>query len=216
MAALAEAPLEAADLALDAVAGADERWTAYRDVRDRIREIAAHPDWRDHPLTLELLDAVFELEARLEADPRGEDPEWRVREAVDRLRDLLATIEREVEHGHLDDPAVAARYVLATLAGVDRATVASVLGVDARTLRTWQREVPRQMRRDNQARVVLVAQLVYELTRSMGPGAIGRWFAREQPRLGGRSPQALIAADPGRAQEVLRPLARGLRGQLAA
>jgi hypothetical protein len=216
LAALAEAPLHAADAALDAFAAGAEREGAYREVRDRIREIAARPDWRDHPLTLELLDAVFELEARVEADPLGEDPEWRVREAIDRLRDLLGTIEREVEHGHLDDPAVAARYVLDTLADVDRSTVAAVLGVDARTLRTWQHTVPRQMRRDNQARVVLVAQLVYELTRSMGPGAIGRWFTREQPRLGGRSPRALIAADPGRAQEVLRPLARGLRGQLAA
>lgn len=216
MAALAEAPVEAVDLALDAVAGAEERRAAYREVRDRIREIAAHPDWRHHPLTLELLDAVFELEARLEADPTGEDADWRVMEAVDRLRDLLATIEREVEHGHLDDPTAAARFVLDALAGVDRGVVARLLGVDARTLRTWQRALPRQMRRDNQARVVLVAQLVYELRRSMHPAGIARWFEREHPQLGGRSPLALIAEDPAEAEAVLRPFARGVRGQLAA
>jgi hypothetical protein len=48
----------------------------------------------------------------------------------------------------------------------------------------------------------------------MTPRGVVMWFKRGRPQLEGRTPLELIEADADTAAESLRPLARGVRGQL--
>jgi transcriptional regulator with XRE-family HTH domain len=192
-----------------------ERWKAYKELRSIVRKMAAEQAWRENPIAQELLDQTFELEERLEQDPTGTDPDWRVKEVVDHIGDLVATLAREVDHGLLDEPAIAAQFALDALKGIDQEELADLFDVDARTIRTWKSGQTKTIRK-NPERVTLIAQLIYDLRRAMTPRGIVMWFRRDRPQLGGRSPLELIEEDIGTAEESLRSLARGVRGQLAS
>lgn len=191
----------------------DSRMDGYRRARDAIRKFANSPEWRDHPVVLDLLDRTFELEIAIERDPTGEDPSWRLREIRDEIVDILATLRRELEHREIDDTAGAVGFLFLELAGVRQADLGELLGVDPRTLRSWRARRPIAVKR-NPARVVLVAQLVYDLRHSMTPQGILQWFKRSRPQLDNRAPLEILELDVAEASETLRSLARGARGQL--
>ena len=191
------------------------RWERYRQLRSAIRRLAGDAGWQDNELARELLDQTFELQERLEQDPDGTDPGWKVREIADQIADLLLAIQREAEHTALDDAPTAARYVIDQLAGIDQEELAGLFGVDARTVRDWKSDKTKTIRK-NPERVTLIAQLVYDLHRAMTPRGVVRWFKRDRPQLEGRPPLDLIDDDVDAAAEELRPLARGVRGQLGS
>jgi hypothetical protein len=190
-----------------------QRRQTYAQVRDALRHFAHDERWRDHPLTVDLFTALIDLETAIEADETGADAHWSVRDARGALMDVLTLILHEVDHSELDDAAIAAHRLAGWLADVPDEEVGELVGVEGRTVRAWRQRQPRDVRADND-RVVLVAQLVYELRRSRVPAGVMRWFVRPRPQLGDRAPKELLA-EPGENADVLRDLARGGRGQLA-
>jgi hypothetical protein len=190
------------------------RRAAYGELRGLLRWIVTDPEWRHHVLSVDLLSGLLDLERAIELDETGEDPDWRIRAARDALLDVLDTMEREIAHGELDRAPLAAHELAVWLAPAGDQAIATLAGVDKRTVRAWRTRAPREVRGDAE-RVVLVAQIVFELRRSLTPGAIVRWFARPRPQLRGASPQEQLS-DVERHGDVLRSLARGARGQLAA
>ncbi len=192
-----------------------ERWKAYKSWRMIVRRMVAEPEWSDNPVAQELLDQTLELEERLEQDESGMDPEWRVKEIVDHIGDLVSTLAREVDHDRLDQAPTAAQFALQALAGIDQAELAELFGVDVRTIRAWKAGKAKTIRK-NPERVTLIAQLIYDLRRAMTPRGIVMWFKRSRQQLAGRSPLELIDENTDTAEEMLRPLARGVRGQLAS
>jgi hypothetical protein len=192
----------------------EARWTAYRDFRASVRRIAGAPEWRDNPVAQELLDQTLELEERIEQDAAGTDPQWRIREVADHISDLISTLLRELDHNALDDPPIAARFVVDELSGIDQAELGRLLAVDPRTIREWKASRPKTIRK-NPDRITLIAQLVYDLRSGMTSRGIINWFGRSRPQLNGESPLDVLAHDDiGLAAGLLRPLARGARGQL--
>ena len=187
---------------------------AYRRAREAIREFAGVPEWRDNPVVRELLDLALELATRVEADPTGEDFGWNVRETSDEIVEVIDALRREIEHRELDDPTAAAGFVIRELDALNQSEVAGLLAVDPRTVRAWKASLPKEIRKSPE-RVVLVAQIIYDLRNSMTPHGMILWFKRPRPQLKGRTPIQLLDRDPIRAADPLRDLARGARGQLA-
>jgi hypothetical protein len=161
-----------------------------------------------------LLVLLFDLQETLEGDAVGADPEWQARRALLRMRDVLDTMRRRLGHERLDDPGEAARFVASALDGVERESVAELLGVGERSVRNWQQGAVAQIRK-NPDRVVLVAQLVETLLGSWTPRGVVAWFHTPRAQLGGKAPLSLIERDAQASAVPLRELARSERGQLA-
>jgi hypothetical protein len=197
------------------VSDALERRLAYRaafftDLRRAVRNLAASPAWRKHDLTTELLLLMERLRDEMEADPDGSDPEWRVREVLQRALVVLRAMDRQLEHNELDRPEQAAQFVAQALADVEVAQVAKLLGTSPRMVVNYRNGEVGTLRK-NQARVTLVAQLVNELLGSMTERGALLWF--DARLLDGRTPRELIDEDPVTHREALMRLARGGRMQ---
>jgi hypothetical protein len=193
----------------------EARWDAYRTFRSTVRKLTSHDEYENNPLFRELLDQTLELEERLEQDPDARDERWRVKEVVDHIGDLLDTMLGEVQRNVLDQPIHAARFVIGALEEADQEDVAEIVGVSVRTLRAWKTGQVSSVRK-NRERPVIVAQVVYDLQRSMTPRGVVMWFKRSRPQLDGRTPLEILDKDLASAAETLRSLARGVHGQLAA
>lgn len=193
----------------------EARWDAYRRFRGIVRKLTSHEEYENNPLFRELLDQTLELQERLEEDRDARDETWRVKEVVDQMRDLLDTMLREVDRNVLDEPIHAARFVISALGRAEQEDVAEMLGVNVRTLRAWKTGQASSVRK-NPERVMIVAQVVFDLQRSMTPRGVVMWFKRGRAQLGGRTPLEVLENDLATAAETLRSLARGVRGQLAA
>ena len=182
-------------------------------IRDGITGLAANDDWNDDAVARRLLVRLFLLEQAVREDD-GSDAEWRVREHVTVLADLLKLMQRRLEHADLDRPTEAAKFVAATLGDVDDREIATLLGVDPKTVANWRGGKVAAVRK-NPDLVVLVAQLLYELRSSWTSRGLLMWFYSEHPQLG-RPPLDLMREDLGRYSETLRSLARAERGQLGS
>lgn len=183
----------------------------FEAVRAAVLSIARSPAWRTHDLTTELLLLVERLRDELGADTEGTDPEWRVREVLQRMLVVLQAMVRQLEHNELDRPEQAVRYVAQTLADVEVGQVASLLDITPRMVTSYRKgEVARV--RKNPARVTLIAQLIYELRSSMSTRGMLLWF--DARMVGDRTPRELIDEDPATYREPLLKLARGGRGQV--
>jgi hypothetical protein len=182
-------------------------------IRDGITGLAANDDWGDDAVARRLLVRLFLLEQAVREDD-GSDAEWRVREHVTVLADLLKLMQRRLEHADLDRPTEAAKFVAATLSDVDDREIAALLGVDPKTITNWRGGKVGAVRK-NPDLVVLVAQLLYELRSSWTSRGLLMWFSSEHPQLG-RPPLELINEDPARYGATLRSLARAERGQLGS
>ncbi len=189
------------------------RQRQFAELRDEILRLAKSPVWRAHDLARELLLTLEDLRAAIESDPDGEDPEWREREALMRMRVVVQAMVRQLDHEAIDSPPVAAKLVAETLATVEPAAVARLLGATVKSLENWRQGRVEQIKR-NPGRVTLVGQLVYELRNSMTPRGILFWFDRPREQFGGATPRELLDADVADAAGKLLPLARGGRGQL--
>ena len=216
--------LEAPGVDLDGKAGEIEREIAraverpeaerLRGLRDDALALAGDWRWADDGLARRLLVLLFDLQEALERDPTGTDPGWHARRALLRMRDVLDTMRRRLGHERLDDPGEAARYVVSALEGVERESIAELLGVGERSVRNWQLGAVTQIRK-NPDRVVLVAQLVEALLGSWTPRGVVAWFHTPRAQLGGKPPLSLLERDAQASAVPLRELARSERGQLA-
>jgi hypothetical protein len=182
-------------------------------VREEITTLAGNDDWGDDAVARKLLLRLFLLEQAVSADD-GHDGEWRVREHATVMVDLLKLMQRRIEHADLDKPTEAAKFVAETLSDLDDREIAPLLGVDPKTVSNWRQGKVAAVRK-NPDRVVLVAQLLYELRSSWTSRGLLMWFSSEHPALG-RPPIELMGEDLGRHAETLRSLARAERGQLGA
>jgi hypothetical protein len=196
---------------------AEERAAASRQeffslLRGAVVSLASSPAWRAHDLTTELLLLVERLRDDLEADPTATDPEWRVRETLQRMLVVLRAMVRQLEHNELDRPEEAASFVAQALSDVEVGQVAALLDTSNRMVTNYRRGEVGQIRK-NPARVTLVGQLVYELLGSMTPRGALLWFDARLPQLGDRTPRELVDEDPATHRAALMSLARGGRAQ---
>ena len=190
-----------------------ERVRAFHRLRDSVLATSTRPGLSESLVTLELLRETMELGRLVDANPHGPDTDWTLREQSDRIRDVLDVMRRGFDHALLDDPAAAARFVLETLYDTRHKDIARLVGVDERTIRTWVKTPPQQIRK-NGTRITLVAQLLYDLRGMYTPRGVVRWFERPRHELDEQCPLDLLDDDPIAAIEPLRTLARGARGQL--
>jgi hypothetical protein len=191
----------------------ERRQRQFEELRDDVVQLAKSPQWRAHDLARELLLTLEDLRAAIEADPDALDPEWREREAMMRMRVVTQAMVRQLDHGAIDNPAVAAKLVAETLADVELGEVARLLGATTKSVDNWRRGRVEQIKR-NPSRIALIGALVYELRASMTPRGILLWFDAPREQFGGRTPRELLDADVADAAGKLLPLARGGRGQL--
>jgi hypothetical protein len=213
-------PPEAEDGVTDTVASSEQtelvRAAAegfFEELRAAVMSIARSPAWRAHGLTTELLLLMDQLRDLVEEDPEGNDPEWRQREALQRMLVVLQTMVRQLMHEAIDRPEQAARFVAEALADVEVSEVAGLLDITPRMVGNYRTGEVKQVRK-NPNRITLIGQLVYELINSMTPRGVLLWFDAPMPGLNERTPRELIDDDPAAHRPALMALARGGRAQL--
>jgi hypothetical protein len=188
-----------------------ERW--FERVRGEALTLARDPAWSDHALKVELLLTLEDLRAEIGLDRDALDEEWKVRYAMKLMHVVTQAMLRQLDHAAIDDPAVAARFVVDELRNVAVGEVARLLGATTKSVRNWREGRVEQIKR-NPDRITLIGQLVYELRNSMMGHGVLFWFDRSREQFGGRTPRELIDADVTDAAKKLLPLARGGRVQL--
>lgn len=132
--------------------------------------------------------AVDELVTAAVGDRGLRDPAWRIREAVDALRDLVAGEVRPRSLEGVD--ARAAHDVLVEELNAD-------LLAQIRTIAAASSSDP----------TALVAGIVIELRRSMSRRGVDLWWREPRPDLDGRSPIDLLRDDHDLAAATLPPMA---------
>jgi hypothetical protein len=153
------------------------------------------------------------LRRAIEVAPDGEDPGGGIELAALSIGDVARRVRRRLEHDALDEPRVAADFVLAALPSAGAGELGRLLGVSTKTIGAWRAGRPVTRNAD---RVVLTAQVLTHLRASMSPRGMLLWFDAPRAQLDGRTPLELLDRDgPAAAREPLTALARGLRGQLA-
>lgn len=184
----------------------------FEQMRAATRNLASSPAWRAHDLTTELLLLVERLRDELAADADATDPQWRVREVLQRMLVVLRAMVRQLMHNAIDQPVQAARFVAETLADVEVVEVGRLLDTTPRMVGNYRKGEVAQIRK-NPARVTLVGQLVYELRGSMTSRGVLLWFDARTPELGDRTPRELLDEDPATHRPALISFARGGRAQ---
>lgn len=131
-----------------------------------------------------------------------------------RVLDLVQLTRRDVERRNLDNPRAAARFILARLPAGDDTALERVLSVPASTVKAWaaSTETPRGRER---ARLLAVAQVIYDLWHSVTPEGLAMWFTKPFDEFNGRAPVELLDAAAEADIEALRSFARSSRGQVA-
>ncbi|MBV9311739.1 MAG: hypothetical protein JOZ73_12975 [Solirubrobacterales bacterium] len=211
-------PVAAPEQAQTSIAGIQESQKSdpirshFEEVRRAAISLSRSPAWRSHDLTTELLLLVEQLRDTVEADQSGNDPEWRIREVLQRIIVVLRSMVRRLEHDEIDRPEQAAHFVAQKLADVQASEVAELLDTSVRMVNNYRQGVG-QIRK-NPNRVTLIGQLVYELVNSMTHRGVVLWFDARTPALRDRSPRELIDEDPVAHRAVLINFARGGRAQL--
>jgi hypothetical protein len=191
-----------------------ERKAAYERFRAAFLELVADPFWSKHGANgAELRRGVDRLGALLVGDPQLRDPDWKIREALDEIDDLFATMYRRIERVALDNPSTAARFLSRVLERLAPDEFARIAG--ARPEELVRRADSTAAPSSDRPREVVVAQLVYDLRGSMSASGIAYWFNDARLELHNGRPLDLLAEDLRAAEPVLRSLARAGRGQLA-
>src|SRR4051794_26805927 len=90
------------------------RHASFEAIRAASLNLASSPAWRAHDLTTEMLLLVERLRDEHDADADATDPEWRVREVLQRMLAVLRAMVRQLMHNAIDDPVQAARFTAET------------------------------------------------------------------------------------------------------
>lgn len=158
------------------------------EIRDHLLrgiETLSRPDFEER-----LLDSVDALLLSLEA-----------------VRHILRDAAEDERGAAIATPAEAVALIDGWLPGLDRASLARLLGVDPRTLQRWQAGDGGRLR----PRVRLVAQLISLLRATWTAEGVVAWFARPRRDLGGAAPLALLD-DPASYDDLRDAARRGRAG----
>lgn len=157
------------------------------------------------------LDVMRWVAARAAEAGIGESAAASLRSRTRLTSSYVASVLRELEHALEGSPAPAFEWPAAVeLFGADR--LADLVGVSVASLRRYaadQRPTPDVVA----ARLHLLARIVAELRGAYSEVGVRRWFERTRSRLGGRSPDAILAGDwdpDGADAERVLALARSL------
>jgi hypothetical protein len=192
----------------------DRRAAWYGMVEEAVLDLSSSlPEGTEDYDARKLLEFLFGLRRAIAADPKATDKRGEVELATMMISDILRRIVRRLEHSEFDDPRAAADYVFTTLRNVGVTDLSRLLGVTTKTVNAWKagRPVTR-----NAERVVVVAQLLTHLRSSMTPVGLVMWFDAPRHQLDRATPLQLLDENAANASEMLMPLARGARGQLAS
>lgn len=188
----------------------------YRSIEDGVLDITnLLPAGTEDYETRKLFEFLTELRRAIEADPGITDETGHVALACAKMLDVLARIERALEHTALEDPQQAAKYLFKCLETLSAPELAELLDVSTKTVGAWKRGGPIRM---HPRRVQLVAQLCTYLRPATTPIGILMWFRNPADVLGGKTPLALLRSGepaPGAWRQLVE-FARGARGQLAS
>lgn len=186
----------------------------YEGYHETVEAVLADPYWCHTAFAHELEQRSAELRELIAADVALDDPEWKIYEATEGIKDLFQIMLRRLEREVLDDGNKAVRFVIQELHGVAIDEACELLRID-------EDQAARMERDDNEypwedRRASLIAQLVYDLRHSASSRGIVDWFDLHRDELQGRSPIEVIdALGPAGAGATLRELARASRGQVA-
>ena len=166
----------------------EERRRSFCQLADAVEAFAANELWRAHPLAAEMREHAQRLQLECANEHvRALDVEW-----LAHLRHLMPMVRRELAHQLVLDPAEAVVYLLAQLRGADTDQLRSILGASPRALRAWL-DQGRRPRGLDPERLVLVAQLVADLSRSLDRDSIIEWFFAAHDQLDGAAPISQLA-----------------------
>jgi hypothetical protein len=193
---------------------AERRWTWYQELEDAVLDLSnALPEGTEDYDARKMFEFLVGVRRAITADPSGTDEAGEIELQTLKLRDVVRRIGRRLEHNELDDPNVAARSVFTMLKGAGVGDLSRLLGVSTKTVNTWKAGGPVTRKT---SRVVVLAQVLTYLRASMTPAGLVMWFDAPRAQLGERTPLQVLDADgAAAARELLVPLARGARGQLA-
>lgn len=188
---------------------AQDSWDWYHALEDAVLDLShALPEGPEDYDARKLFEFLVGLRRAVASDSEAD-----VELAALKMGDVVRRITRRLEHDELDDPRVAAGSIFATLRNVGVGDLSRLLGVSTKTVNAWKagRPVTRKVER-----VIVLAHLLTYLRASMTPAGLVMWFDAPRHQLGERTPLELLDANEAAAREVLVPLARGARGQLAS
>jgi hypothetical protein len=189
-------------------------WTAFGEFERVVLALVKSSPWDRDGLAPELVDETEHLKRLMEQDTGLRDPRWEIRETIDQIDDLFRTMVRRIERQNIDDPRIASRWIVTQLYPHTGEGLTQLIGVDERGLMRFAESGERPAGL-NPKRLVLVAQLIYDLRDSRDEEGILLWFSTPRYQLADRTALQLLAEDVDSASMPLRSLARGARGQLA-
>ncbi len=192
---------------------AARRMAWYRGVEDAVLDLSnAMPEGLEDFDVRKLLESLVELRRLLDSDADASDPGGEVELVTLQTADIVQRIRRRLLHQRLDDPQVAAEFILRSLTGIPVGELATLLGVSTKTVSAWRHG---GAVRQNTRRIVVIAQTLAYLRGSMSPRGAVMWFDAARDQLRGETPLQLLERDAAAAHAALVELARGGRGQLA-
>jgi hypothetical protein len=198
---------------------ADER-THFRSL---LEALSTDGYWRHTDVAQQLIRRSDQLDALIDADPDVDDPEWRIYEVSEDIKDLLRMMYRRLEREALDDSILAVRFIARQLSPIEDSRLDALLDVEQgdyfRRVRAAEEandfddlEVPW-----DEARAILTAQLIYDLRNSATPEGVIRWFWQPLDPLDGTTPiDAMRTRGVHAAGGVLREVAQRARAQVAS
>lgn len=191
----------------------NRRWTWYRRLEDGVLDLSnSLPAGTEDYEARKLFEYLTQLRRAIQDDADAHDERGEVALASQRMRDVLRRLKRRVWLTALDDPAIAAKFVLRRLEKLPVTDVAELLGVSTRTVGQWRLG---KSVRQNAERVTLVAKLLTYLVPTMTQTGVLLWFRARADQLDGQIPLDLLARGEPDDYQRLVSFARAGRGQLA-
>jgi hypothetical protein len=184
-----------------------ERLGAINRRLEALRE-ELRPEDLDKAQLIEFHDALWEINRLMAEKKKAFDLDIidRLLVSIERVRHVIRDALDEHVVGIPDDASLIIEELKGWLPNVSNETIATLVGVDRRTLTRWT-----QGHSSPSRQLQLVAHLVAILRHNWTEEGIVAWFQRSRRRLGGKKP-ALLLKDP-LAEDLLLSEARGGRSQ---
>lgn len=185
----------------------EERWTS---IARRLRQLRSdlQPQDFDKQQVVDLSAALLDI-YELAGDPNRFEALDQLLIRFERIRHVVRDALDEHVNGVSGNTSQVLEELLARLPGIPQHEVATLVGVDRRTLARWSRRIEPPSRR-----LDIVARLVAILRHNWTAEGIVAWFHRLHRELGDRTPLEVLS-QPHHDEDALIAAARSGRSQYA-